>query len=547
MKQRLCIYKAVSSSLPDHTLLNLEQMQAGINITIPECVATLYTKQELDPKTPEWANFFIGNITTDGKKIHPNIFGKTSNTGAMLVLRHKKNTYLISFGTAHHIINDSFIVRNFGLKVTLNLVSHKKIKSLDKTNHNESTLHTRNQSSKEINIFDLNIDAELDILRTLTGKADDALLGPIATGRDSLIITPEININNLSSLLEYTDKLYRMSLPDEFKWVDNIKRSDKEESDLLDIMLIEKLSKNDYQDISLGEPEVVDWENQIGYSFENRTKSEILPFLSLDHLISYFKVKGFRFDIHNLKSKKIHILNDHNVPIKAWSIYRCLYVEVKNDNREYMLRNGEWYAVSHNFINEINNSISSIPQYEHQKLLPTYNSTIEEEYNEYCCKIEKSFLNMDKNFIYHGKGNSKIEVCDIIKDGRDFIHVKYQSGSHAMSHLFSQGYVSSELFLNDRDFRKKFNLLIPEAIKLKDHITRPISSNYRIVFAIASNRKIPDDLPFFSKINLKNFYRSINNLGFNVCICGIPVDPEIEKLKRARPKEKSQKRKVSKP
>lgn len=84
---------------------------------------------------------------------------------------------------------------------------------------------------------------------------------------------------------------------------------------------------------------------------------------------------------------------------------------------------------------------------------------------------------MDQKFIHHGGGKSKIEFCDLIRGQSDFIHVKYYTGSQSMSHLFSQGFIGSELFISDSEFRGKLNEKLPAHIKLADHINRPDAKN----------------------------------------------------------------------
>ncbi|MCV5277489.1 DUF6119 family protein, partial [Escherichia coli] len=75
----------------------------------------------------------------------------------------------------------------------------------------------------------------------------------------------------------------------------------------------------------------------------------------------------------------------------------------------------------------------------------------------------------------------------------------------------SQGFIGSELFISDSEFRGKLNEKLPAHIKLADHINRPDAKKYKLVFAIASNKNLPEDLPLFSKVNLKNFHKSITN------------------------------------
>ncbi|ECK3269730.1 sporadically distributed, TIGR04141 family protein, partial [Salmonella enterica] len=71
-----------------------------------------------------------------------------------------------------------------------------------------------------------------------------------------------------------------------------------------------------------------------------------------------------------------------------------------------------------------------------------------------------------------------------------------------------------------------------------DHTLRPEAQKYKIVFAIATSKNLPDDLPLFSKINLKNFNKTISNFGYEVRICKIDVDPTIYKKKICKPQKK---------
>ncbi|MXE16590.1 sporadically distributed, TIGR04141 family protein, partial [Escherichia coli] len=77
------------------------------------------------------------------------------------------------------------IVKGFGFKTSLNSIEQKKIRSLDKGSHNETNLLTRSQSSKEVDIYNLKIDSEMDILTTLTGTSTEDILGSKITGKDA--------------------------------------------------------------------------------------------------------------------------------------------------------------------------------------------------------------------------------------------------------------------------------------------------------------------------------------------------------------------------
>ncbi|WP_440524884.1 TIGR04141 family sporadically distributed protein, partial [Serratia sarumanii] len=135
-----------------------------------------------------------------------------------------------------------------------------------------------------------------------------------------------------------------------------------------------------------------------------------------------------------------------------------------------------------------------------------------------------------------GGRNNKFEFADILRNGTDFIHVKYYRSSSTLSHLFAQAYVSLELFVSDAAFRAKLNKVLPNDSKLIDVSSRPDTQNYVVVYAIAINRDIPKNLPLFSKITLKNTVKSLRNLGFTIKLAQIKVDPELAKRKILRSK-----------
>lgn len=531
MKIKLSIYKTKRVTDDIDQVLNLEKVQKPIEFEMDDARAYLYAKQISDPALPEWTTLFTSQKTD----IKSDYFGMNSSTGAVLVVEVDNARYLIPFGTGHHLINDGSIVKGFGLKTTLNCIEHKKIRSLDKGSHNETNLLTRSQSSKEVDIYNLKIDSEMDILTTLTGTSTEDVLGNKITGKDAFVIMPDIDLKSIPELLMKIDSIYLLALPEEFEWVNNIKEADEAEVEILDSLLIDLIKQRNFSDIWLGEPEIVDWENQIGYCFERRQRSIIYESLSVNHICEYFDSKNADVTVDELKRSCLHVLNADYESIKKWSLYRCIYAELKEGDQNYILRDSIWYVADRKFVTTIDDEMKKILHYEESDKFPVYSYKREEDYNENVCLCDKSFTHMDQKFIHHGGSKSKVEFCDLIKGTSDFIHVKYYSGSQSMSHLFSQGFIGSELFISDAEFRGKLNEKLPAHIKLADHIIRPDAKNYKLVFAIATNKKLPEDLPLFSKINLKNFYKSISNFGYEVRICKIAVDPSIYKKKLCRP------------
>jgi uncharacterized protein (TIGR04141 family) len=102
------------------------------------------------------------------------------------------------------------------------------------------------------------------------------------------------------------------------------------------------------------------------------------------------------------------------------------------------------------------------------------------------------------------------------------VHVKHYAGSSVLSHLFYQGIVSGELFLADAEFRKKVNGKLPSSHHI-DLKKQPVAGDYEIVFAIISSSSKVLDLPFFSKVSLRNARRRLATFGYKVSFQKIAV------------------------
>ena len=103
-----------------------------------------------------------------------------------------------------------------------------------------------------------------------------------------------------------------------------------------------------------------------------------------------------------------------------------------------------------------------------------------------------------------------------------------------MSHLFSQGYVSGDLFLMSKEFREAAQTVITEAVGERRRSTRGgrfrddfstfdldgISpADYEIVYAIIDDwrgRTLVEVLPFFSKVNLRRNVDDLRRMGYKV-------------------------------
>lgn len=531
-KEKLSIYLARDSTKKNNEILKIDNTKSSYDLDIQNSEnATLYIKKEPPKKFPPWTKLFT--VQTD---VPEDAFGMSSSVGAALIIRTCGQTFILSFGTGFHLIDSTAIERDFGLRVTLNSVDPDNLRSLDKASYDYNPLNSRTQSSVGLDIFELHADSELDMLYAVTGASQVEIFGSHVTGRDALTLAVEVELSDIAKILEEALKRYKAKLPKQFEWVDNINRvRDMADIELLDLELDSHLEKKQLDNFWFGEPEIIDWETQIGYSFDLYPRTPRHVVLKLSDYVDYLKEKERNLSVESFNEDLVHINNNEYQSIKCWSAYRCLYAEIKVGGEQYILRNGIWYRVNTDFAESIDKYLKdNIKIYTYK--FPEYSHDREEDYNSHVANIDKDFMLMDKKLLKIGGPYDKLEFCDLIKNGNEFIHVKLYRSSSTLSHLFAQGYVAAEAFVKDVEFREKLNPKLPKRTRLPDPKPRPDSKDYKVVYAIATKKQIPEELPFFSKVTLKNALKTLNALGYNVELSQIDVNPGLLVKKKCKPR-----------
>ncbi|WP_047534854.1 TIGR04141 family sporadically distributed protein [Methylotenera sp. N17] len=494
---------------------------AGRSIEIPltqEITGRLFYSGGF-PAPPTWASIFAGIPEFD----QANIVNQHSK--ALLAFKINDRWVCFAFGYSRHLINQGTFERNFGLIVALNLSDPSALKSIDKTNISLNSLQSREQASKEIEIESFGFNNDIDILKSITARTKKENLDDedqVLSGRDSVSISSRIE---LSTFPEIANKLYEAYIKkdylERYPWFDKIiHERDNAVIAELDALLLDKVKDESTSKVWLAVPEIVDWENTDGFTYKkyrptNDVKKPgpvVLKDIDLDGWKSTIDTE--KLTIENLKSKHIFLIDRDNRTTSSISVYRCMNAEVSFNSKTYILNDADWYSINADFEAEINQFYNSIA--DSTLVLPPYEHMTEPVYLSYVAASIPSFFLMDRKNIQIGSGYSKVEFCDLYSSAQQIIHVKNYSGSSVLSHLFNQAFVSAECFISSADFREQVNQKLGEAFKLKGHPNKPESSGFEVCIAIMSKKVGTLDLPFFSKVSLKNAITSIANLGYKV-------------------------------
>ncbi|KMZ12450.1 hypothetical protein BHUM_03922c [Candidatus Burkholderia humilis] len=349
-KERLTIYRVRGDKVADTLIVKTDKAKPPVKLKIAHDDATLYVKNTSPrPQLPAWTQFL-----TENQDMPPDLFGGNRSEGAALVVRDLGDTFILSFGMGFHLVNTEMVERDFGLRITLNSVDPEKLRSLDKASFEDNWLNTRNQSPREADIFDLQIDCELDMVNAITGASNVAVFGSVVTERDALSISTAAKIDDLRAIFREAQARHALPLPEQFSWMDNVSKvKDPVIVELLDVLLEEALNTNpDSPSVWMGEPEIVDWELQAGYSFQRGQRAAIHPTLQLTDLLAHLRDQNAAISVESLKRHLVYANDANGECIRMWQAYRCLYAEIADNGDTHVLRDGVWHTVAQGLLGQ---------------------------------------------------------------------------------------------------------------------------------------------------------------------------------------------------
>lgn len=476
-----------------------------------EGIGTFY-KEPSHPQPPGWiADFF-------GATLGPGLDLLSSSAKGVLLVRvpdgEEERTFAVIFGLGRHLLNEGVLEERFGLKVVLNSVDPDSLRSIDKTALGSIPKQSREQISREGGAANFGIDIEQDLVSSVTGRSRLTIFGRMISGRDTFAASAKIDVSNVADFLVETLKQYKSEVYKEhFDWIDQIKdvRS-RSTIDDLNGTLVERLKAKNFEHLWMAPPEILEWADVKSFRYLRKRSADV-PDLDVAELLA--AAGDTEITLEWLKAAQIILVSaKSDDEADRWPVYKCIYAEIEAKGAMHVLNAGKWYQVAQDFTALVNDDFASIPDSLIE--LPDYAHESEALYNvDAAGRLEGSHC-MDADLIVHGGGQSRIEFCDILTPNKELLHIKRYSGSQQMSHLFSQGVVSAELFVSDAGFREKVNDKLPASHKLADTSARPNPEDYEVVFTIISKSANPLNLPFFSKVSLRNARRRLRGYGFRV-------------------------------
>ncbi|MFA6348436.1 MAG: DUF6119 family protein [Candidatus Paceibacterota bacterium] len=483
-------------------------------IEISNCGILFIAESKINP--PSWIRSFFPDAEIDFEKFK--IFNSYPSAVFLVVINTEdgERIFAITFGGGWQMIDKDAIEENFGFRTTLNLVEPKALKSISKKNMALVQKNSRENIGREGVFSDFGVDIEQDLIQSLVGRVKDRIFGSTATGRDSLHLSVDVNMNNVKERLTDYYKAYKSEeYKNNFSWIDKIKEISNR---TLILRLNEKVvaairEQKIVERIWLAIPETINWNDVVGFKYGNKRET-VYPDLYLEDFKGVFAEENIDLDF--LKRANAYCVSaSKESNLYSWKVYKCLYAEIEDEGSKYVLNSGKWYLIDLEFFEAVLDDYANFPISD--LLLPDCPKDMNElQYNKWVAENNENYICLDgSNIIYDV--HSSIEFCDLYSLNKKIIYIKRFGNTAVLNNLFSQGVIAGKLFLSDVSFKKKLDIKIPESHRKESFSKKIKSSDYEIVFGIiSSSDKEFLQISFFSKIALRSARKMLEAFGYNV-------------------------------
>lgn len=476
-------------------------------------------------KQPEWKRFLdvLCNTNVD-------LYRSTTNKVVFLV-KVKNRIMAVVFGYGRTILEEANIENDFGIKAALGLVETRKIRSMDAATIDSMIILTQQQASYLVDKDDFTHTYERDIMLAVNGLCNDNSLAQRVTGRDSIIITSQMEPKELfEKLVNILDVYESNKYKNNFSPIDNVRFvKDSEIIKALEGELIDKIKKREVDSIVVAPPANIDWDNIQGFMITGaREKRNDEENYSFEVDFKQYILRAPIQSVDDLRRRELLVMDNNGVPQRSCHLYRALATELKYNNQLYVLFDAKWYIIDESFAEQVRSCVDGM-DISNIVLPPCRRGENEGEYNKRVADNNSNIVLGDKIMCKVNGGSRQIEACDLLTEKKQFIHVKKYTKSSMLSHLFSQGRVSAMCFVDDEEYRMHVYDIAKEKLKINksDFISRPRANEVEVIFGIITHKKGKpvEIIPFFSLVNLMIVYKDLQRMNVK---CSLKIIDEVE-------------------
>ena len=492
--------------------------------------------------------------------------GKSKRANGLLLIKLKAGLLAASCGVGGaKLLNKSVFLPDFGIKTAMNMCGNQELRQTKSSTHSMNTQQIDRQSSRptDASVFGF---SETEHLKYISAHVEEKHHITLQ-GKDSLSIKvtgkEKLSWDNLlqhakTFITQYKKDRYKKDFPNYF----NMQPVDADKADQLNVLLVEKLQKSDFELIHLAIPEFIQ-DDQYSFSYTNNAKNKNMLYshIGVEHFHEIFNLE--KIELKKLKAKKVYAYShaeDQILEYKNWTIYDCIVAEIKCGKEYFILSDGTWQKVESDFYASIEafikNTLTEEPvakKYHNLDIaVVDEKKNKEEAFNKIYADSNPNALLFDQAKLRVGQGKKDKEFCDILELGdatASIIQVKQYGGSSSINYLFLQTKFYCESFISDETFLGEIRNHIQNSTHAQKnafltHIKPQLSDvhgkDYQIkLWLLYCNKTKPaptkNDLPLMAKYELKQAHERLRNLNkySSVSLSFIPVKRTNFKTEKA--------------
>ena len=456
---------------------------------------------------------------------------------AVVAFTKGESLFALTFSYGHVYLNDTKIEAEFGLKVAINSMGDQRIKSIERSNIG-AAIRDYAQAARQRDLRSFGFDDALDLIRKISGYAEDEEFADRLTGSRALRFSKKIDITNVPDVAVEALTLFRSTgyRDTAFKIIDFLSPvlDSAVEARLNDALVMAIRGGTDEFEISI--PEIIP-DSTASFRFEHAGFSHFHADLSLELYRTGLDGRLGKLTLEDVKKHTVAAYGENeDKPSQHWSVHRALVGSLVLDGERYALNEGYWYRVDERFkaaadanftrlcgppdkwLRPLRKTIQPGRKTQSQKTLyqseETYTAEIAQETGYFL--LDQKLIHIDD---VAGRG---MEACDLLDiEGRRFIHVKKSSRqSSVLSHLFKQGGNAAQMLRKYEAFRTGLIDVVRREYgeQAADELETALREKWTVEFQIAD---IPREdgqhnIPFFSKLTLRDEARNIEAMDFAV-------------------------------
>lgn len=502
-----------------------EAVRAGVTLTgWDRLEGALIALDTIGGGAPKWSKFL--ELSDEQKAALTNL-----TAYGLVFVPLAGRWFAVSFGLGHVKLDPDVFEQDFGLRVVLNTVDPDKLRSADVRTPDENTTSRRIQTARRSDQTAFSIDIERDIVRGLAGEPNDSSFASRVAGSDGLTLTKEMDVGDLPQVCAAAFAAFgKTDYKANFAWIDQIKHvRDKGTIELLDAALVAALNgclTGAIPDtLHLAYPVIYDPEKARHIRFKGFGSTNVHTDLEIGGYVADMQERTLAaYEPDFLAMHKVVEVNAEGKDDgQRWRIKECLVFETDVNGDKYVLSADRWYRIDTNLANDVAAFFAGVPAHVMPDALADEN---EEKYNARISTAGHNLLCLDRKLVKPTGASSSIEACDFLQSDGAMIHIKDQTSSSRLSHLFNQGTVSARVMKMDGAFRDLLRAKIADqetALGLAgyqalvaDSASPYSESAHLIVFAVicsgvgtGGNR-----LPFFSLVTFRQAANELRALGY---------------------------------